>query len=210
MYHPYAQFNEHQTHPYSLYQQSPCNKMKGKPFDVCRDDAFRRHRRDQNTVGYQPVDPDQSSELARWEPFTYAENRECSPCTAVEKFSMGTTLRTTAGLKQLCKDDFQVLRDGNLLLHDRRFANKTAFVIFLINDCPECQDTKTMWEAHAIEAHYLIGGGEMLSADKIKRLCTKRIQSIMFKRRDGLLVEYNGPFNVVAFRSLMLKHGMRA
>ena len=221
MYHPYTTHSAHAYRPFTAYTppnsgDNVCHAPRRQTRfsrEVCRDNAFRRDHDHQNTTGYRAYDPDQSSELADWKPIVTAGLTPCG-CTPIrERFSPGTTLRTTgtgeAELVRLWKEDFQVLRNGNLLIQHPRFTNRTAFVVFLINDCPDCQDTKTMWEAYAIEAHYLTGGGDSAAAG-LGRLCTKSVEALMFKRRDGRVVDYNGPFNARRLKQLLKKHCLRA
>jgi len=113
------------------------------------------------------------------------------------------TSKRSEGLVPLFKEDFQVLPSRGLALHHPRFVNKTAFVVFVVNSCPECQDTKQMWQAYAIEGHVLTGGNGSLGDIINTRICTMKVQYLMFKRRDGELVDYAGPFNAARLRGLL-------
>ena len=104
-------------------------------------------------------------------------------------------------LVPLWKQDFAVLPNGGLALRDARFANREAFVIFIVDYCMPCQDTKQMWQAFAVDASQLI------DADS-PPICTDYVQYLMFKRRDGVLVEYRGPFNVAKLNRLLARCGL--
>lgn len=108
---------------------------------------------------------------------------------------------TNSPLVSLVKQDFRPLCNGGLSLHDRRFENKEAFIVFIVDYCMPCQDTKQMWQAFAIEASELIDSNS-------PRIATDYVQYIMFKRRDGVLVEYQGPFNIAKLKRLLSEKGL--
>ncbi len=109
-------------------------------------------------------------------------------------------LQNRKGIIPLWKDDFQALPNGGLLLHDSRFVNKECFVVFIVNYCMPCQDTKQMWQAFAIEATELMGTGPFIQTDYV--------QYLMFKRRDGILVEYRGQLNIQKLNYLLAQKGL--
>ena len=106
-----------------------------------------------------------------------------------------------AKLVPLYKEDFDVLRNGGLALRDHRFAHKEAFVIFIVDYCMPCQDTKQMGQAFAVDAHELID-------DHSPFIRTDFVQYLMFKRRDGVLVEYRGRFNISKMNRLLAQRGL--
>lgn len=195
MYHPYQKCNKH---PFSTYRA--CGKQSKKfNNNVHRDDP-RIRRGHRYTTGLHNLDSYVGDELHPY-------------CSFVEGFTVtGVSPTTTAEgsrLVPLWKQDFQPLQNGGLALYNPRFVNKTAFVIFVVNYCLDCQDTKQMWQAYAIEAHDLIGGGGTVSdcigatIGSTSKVCTKRIQSLMYKRHDGTLVEYAGQLNVHRLKQLL-------
>ena len=97
--------------------------------------------------------------------------------------------------------NFQVLENGSLALIDQRFANKEAFVIFIVDYCMPCQDTKQMWQAFAVNAAELIEPNSQC-------IRTDFVQYLMLKRRNGLLVEYRGPLNVGKLNRLLAERGL--
>lgn len=97
----------------------------------------------------------------------------------------------TRTLVPLIKEDFEVRQGCDLRLHDERFVGRDMFVVFVLNYCPTCQDTKQMWQAYAIDVPF---SSLTTTADPInlRDVCTQRIQWIMLKRADGVLVDYSG------------------
>lgn len=92
-------------------------------------------------------------------------------------------------LQKLYKDDFEASSDGRLRLWDRRFASSNIFVVFVINYCVPCQDTKQMWQAYAIDASVLQGSGP--------KVCTNHFQYIMYKNAGSpVLVDYSGSVDI--------------
>ena len=220
MFHAYTQYNRHQQHPFALYKalgSRPRVQRLRRRFTncVCRD-APRLRRVDRHTVGMPGLDNYIGDELHPYCSFVEGFNggRVCSvnypasgACTQLAGNGMigRWTSKHSEGLVPLFKEDFQVLPGGGLALYHPRFVNKTAFVVFVLNNCPECQDTKQMWQAYAIEGHQLVGGNGTLGDVLNTRICTLKVQFLMFKRRDGELVDYVGPFNASRLRQL-LKH----
>jgi hypothetical protein len=99
-------------------------------------------------------------------------------------------------LQKLYKDDFVAGTDGRLRLYDRRFASKNIFVVFVINYCMPCQDTKQMWQAYAVDASVLQGSGPTV--------CTNKMQYIMYKNAgSSILTDYNGPLDIRKLTSML-------
>ena len=95
---------------------------------------------------------------------------------------------TTAYVKPIRKDRIQLGRDGSMKIAD--WMGREALVLFVILDCPTCQDTKQMWKAYAIDGEWIRGG------DGPKRLlCTPRVSAAFWKRSDGLLSAWRGRIN---------------
>jgi len=100
-------------------------------------------------------------------------------------------------LHKLYKEDFEASPDGRLHLHDRRFVGRNIFVVFVINYCVPCQDTKQMWQAYAVDASVLQGGGG-------SQVCTNQMQYIMYKpANSSLLVDYQGSLNIKKLTSML-------
>ena len=172
------------------------------------------------TSGLRATDPYISDELHPYcsfvEGFTGGSGRLCNlgipdsgPCSEARVgMPFGRWTSKGSRLVPLWKDDFRVV-PGGLTLYHPRFVNKTAFVVFVVNTCDDCQDTKQAWQAYAIEGHELVGGNDsvnaLLGTTITSRICTKKVQYLMFKRRDGLLVDYAGPFNAIRLRELLKK-----
>lgn len=217
MFHPYIQHTRHNTRALDLYKALGRRPGCGiKRPSVCRD-APRLRRSDRHTVGLPGMDTYIGDELHPYCAFVEGFNggRVCSvnipPSGRCTEARMGYgmfgrwTDKHSEGLVPLFKEDFQVLPGGGLALYHPRFVNKTAFVVFVQNDCPDCQDTKQMWQAYAIEGHQLVGGNGTLGDVVNTRVCTMKVQYLMFKRRDGELVDYAGPFNVARLHELLTK-----
>ena len=86
---------------------------------------------------------------------------------------------------KLYKDDFVNLKDGRLMLKDTRLEGKEAFVYFLVGTCFPCQDTKQVWQAFACN----VSQRNHLLTFFRKCGSTSGIQYLMFKRKDGILVD---------------------
>ena len=218
MLHPYAQHTRHQTHPFTFYKSlgsRPRVQRLRLPFTngMSRDDP-RQRRNTRHTTGLPGLTQNTSDELHPYCSFVEGFNggRVCSTnfpgagCNQARSPMYGDwTSKRSEGLVPLFKEDFQVLPGRGLALYHPRFVNKTAFVVFVVNNCPECQDTKQMWQAYAIEGHTLTGGNGTLGDIINTRVCTLKVQFLMFKRRDGEVVDYVGPFNVARLRQLLKK-----
>ena len=89
-------------------------------------------------------------------------------------------------MMKLFKEDFETLPTGELKLNDRRLCGKEAFIIFVLMYCPDCQDTKQIWEAFACDRSYSLKLSQFF-----RSTCgsTAGMQYLMFKRKDGLLVD---------------------
>lgn len=221
MYHPYTQHihTRHNTRAFSLYRALGRRPGQGvRQLSVCRDDP-RLHRRLRGVMNTTELHPYQSfvegfggGGGSEYRPAGCSVNAAPTlACTEARGLSGGYgmfgrwTSKHHEGLVPLFKEDFQVLPGGGLALYHPRFVNKTAFVVFVLNSCPDCQDTKQMWQAYAVEAHQLVGGNGSIGDIVNTRVCTMKVQYLMFKRRDGEVVDYAGPFNVARLHELLKK-----
>lgn len=96
----------------------------------------------------------------------------------------------SATLVPLFKEDFEVIRGCGLKLNDPRFIGREMFVVFVVNYCPDCQDTKQMWQSYAVNVP--ISSLTSRRVGRLEDVCTQRIQWIMLKRADGRLVDFSG------------------
>ena len=113
---------------------------------------------------------------ADWTPFVDGVRGGCDSSSQI------------AYVKPIRKDRIRLGRDGSMKIVD--WMGREALVLFVILDCPTCQDTKQMWKAYAIDAEWILGG------DGPKRLlCTPRVSAAFWKRADGLLSAWKGRIN---------------
>lgn len=188
MYAPFQVYANIPDQPYKRYNPIGCVPSTLGPKQLQRqialsqtlteDNAFQRSFAG-NTTSYKSYGGGQPSIGPDLHPYT----------TFVEGYSMPLPNRDRApkGTMSLFKDDFETLATGELKLHDKRLQGKEAFIIFVINDCPDCQDTKQTWQAFACDADtsnrisQIFRGGRCGS--------TAGMQHIMYKRKDGLIVD---------------------
>ena len=201
MYHPYVKHTYKQNHPYALYKALGSRPRHSRGNRLSRDNP-RLRQNNQHTTGLKGISGFISDELHPYQQFVEG----FSGCHNNAFKGRWVNGNKSEGLVALFKEDFQVLPNKSVALYHPRFVNKTAFVVFVVKDCQDCQDTKQMWQAYAIEAHTLIGGnGPAIDTTKVTKVCTLNVESLMFKQRDGELVDYVGPFNTSYFRTLLRK-----
>ena len=99
----------------------------------------------------------------------------------------------TQGIIKLYKNDFEVLQNGQLRVIHPLLRGQNGFVLFKLNDCPDCQDTKTMWSAVAMSTKMM--NEFICSSHNTATVCTGAVPGLMYIRKDGMLVDFRGKVN---------------
>jgi hypothetical protein len=188
MYSPYQVYANIPDQPYKCYDPIGCKPSTLGPKQIQRQQKLSRtltednvweRSHDSNTTSYKSYGGGQPSIGPELHPYT----------TFVEGYSCPIPNRDGApqGMMKLIKENFHTLPTGELRLHDSRLDGKEAFIIFIVNDCLDCQDTKQTWQAYATLAAPTNRISQLFRTGRCGS--TAGMQYIMFKRRDGLLVD---------------------